>query len=407
MKTPAFRYHSLLNIVYILAQTTIYPEFSARFNQHLSTYATVRNDYKLLIIIPILQAFISFQCIFAVLYLLVGKKLDRIANRLNLALLLVLATQMLFNLSNQYLLPNMFPPFGFGMALFYGPLLYLYLVALIYSDFTWTQRCWWHMIPGIVGTIAPAIYTLPVLLYALATFTSLSLYIVLSYRKLAYYQKVIRQSQSEFDRIALGWVRFLLIIMASALLLNIVSVVLSFVFVAKTMAILSEASVLLMLLIMVNSFLLKGLLHPEIFSGISAEDENLVQDNETKYRATTLEMSEQKELEARLLQHMESNKPYLNPMFNLKSLGYKLGENPRYLSQIINTTFDENFSDFVNRYRVEGVKACLLDDNETRSITELYLEFGFSTKSNFNRAFKKITGTTPSEIRLNKYNPSA
>jgi len=220
-------------------------------------------------ILPILQAFISFQCLFAVIYLVASKKLDRLPNKLVLTLFIVLAVQMTFNLGNQFFWPNILPPFSFGLALFYGPVFYLYLLSLVYQDFQWTRRCWWHLTPGVVGTVSIAIYTPDALYNALAVLFSLSFYTVLSFQIMTRYQQVIRATQSEFDRIALGWVMYLLGVMTIGLLFNIATVVLSFYYVNQELAILSEASVLLTLLIMVNSFLLKGLLHPEIFAGVS------------------------------------------------------------------------------------------------------------------------------------------
>jgi AraC-like DNA-binding protein len=355
------------------------------------------NDLSL--ILPILQAFISFQCLFAVLYLVASKKLDRIPNRLVLALFTVLLVQMIFNLGNQYIWPNTLPPFSFGLALFYGPLFYLYLSSLMYQDFKWSGRCWLHLIPGLVCILSIALYKPHVLLNALAILGSLAIYTVFSFNKILRYQQVIRETQSEFDRIALGWVIYLLLIMSIALLFNVASVVLSFYYFNRELAILSEASVLLTLLIMVNSFLLKGLLHPEIFAGISHEEEKWVVDKVTKYHTSALDAESQERLRKRILEHMDIKQPYLNPMFNIKSLSRQLGEPTRHVSQVINTIFNENFSDFVSGYRIENIKESLLDKQETRSITELYLDFGFSTKSNFNRAFKKHTGVTPSDFR--------
>ncbi|MEP7705384.1 helix-turn-helix domain-containing protein [Paraglaciecola sp. 25GB23A] len=351
------------------------------------------------LILPILQAFISFQCLFAIMYLVASKKLDRMPNKLVLTLFIVLAVQMSFNLGNQFFWPDSLPPFSFGLALFYGPVFYLYLLSLIYQDFQWTQRCWWHLAPGIACTLSIAVYKPDALANALAILSSLSIYTALSFQRMLRYQQVIRATQSEFDRIALGWVMYLLVVMTIALVFNIATVVLSFYYVNQKLAILSEASVLFTLLIMVNSFLLKGLLHPEIFAGINHEDETLVDDQATKYQASALDVKRQQVLQKRLLEHMDLVQPYLNPMFNIKLLSRQLGEPVRHVSQVINTCLNENFSDFVSRYRIEHIKTRLLDQDETRSITDLYQDFGFSTKSNFNRAFKKHTGVTPSDFR--------
>ena len=53
--------------------------------------------------------------------------------------------------------------------------------------------------------------------------------------------------------------------------------------------------------------------------------------------------------------------------------------------------------DYINIKRVELAKSMLRESNET--VLYISSECGFSNLSNFNRIFKKITGTTPTEFR--------
>lgn len=70
------------------------------------------------------------------------------------------------------------------------------------------------------------------------------------------------------------------------------------------------------------------------------------------------------------------------------------------LSMIINRHFNLNFYEFVNGYRIEEAKKRLLDPaNKSKTITDIYLEVGFNSKSVFNTFFKKLVGKTPSEYR--------
>ncbi len=97
--------------------------------------------------------------------------------------------------------------------------------------------------------------------------------------------------------------------------------------------------------------------------------------------------------------HMDEHKPYLEPQLNLRSLSQQLKTNPSVLSSAINQNFNKNFNDFVNEYRIdEFIKNSKNPDYAHYTMLALALEAGFNSKSTFNRAFRKIKGTTPKEV---------
>lgn len=97
---------------------------------------------------------------------------------------------------------------------------------------------------------------------------------------------------------------------------------------------------------------------------------------------------------------MRSQKTYLNPELTLDMLAENLAIPAKDLSMIINRHFNLNFYEFINGYRIEEVQARLLDPaNKDKTITDIYLEVGFNSKSVFNTFFKKLVGKTPSEYR--------
>lgn len=70
------------------------------------------------------------------------------------------------------------------------------------------------------------------------------------------------------------------------------------------------------------------------------------------------------------------------------------------LSHVLNHGLGEGFYDFINRLRVEAVQARLLDPaQQGRPILDQAFECGFSTKTTFNKAFRSVTGQTPSAWR--------
>lgn len=94
---------------------------------------------------------------------------------------------------------------------------------------------------------------------------------------------------------------------------------------------------------------------------------------------------------------MHSKKLYLDPDLTLSRLSRRIGIPARQISSAVNRIHDCNMSHFVNQYRIKKAEELL--KNTKMPITELMFECGFQTKSNFNREFIKVTGTTPSDFR--------
>lgn len=108
-------------------------------------------------------------------------------------------------------------------------------------------------------------------------------------------------------------------------------------------------------------------------------------------------------LKITLLHIMENDKPYLNYDLSLVKLASIMNISSHYLSYLINTGFDENFYQFINRYRIDEAKKLVLDEKMSHlNFQGIALEVGFNSKSVFNTTFKKCTGQTPSEYKITK-----
>ena len=93
-------------------------------------------------------------------------------------------------------------------------------------------------------------------------------------------------------------------------------------------------------------------------------------------------------------------KIYRDSTLDRYKIAEKLGISPSYVSQLINTVEGENFSTYINRYRVEEVKNLILDKEfDHYSLLSIGLECGFSSKTTFHNTFKKITGVTPNTYK--------
>lgn len=106
------------------------------------------------------------------------------------------------------------------------------------------------------------------------------------------------------------------------------------------------------------------------------------------------------QLKIELLELINSKKPFLDNDLSLIKLASLLNVSPHILSYLINKGFDENFFQFVNRYRIEEAKKLILDPKMAHlSLLGIGFEVGFNSKTVFNTTFKKVTGQTPSEFK--------
>lgn len=81
----------------------------------------------------------------------------------------------------------------------------------------------------------------------------------------------------------------------------------------------------------------------------------------------------------------------------LADMASALGYDYRYVSRLFSKNFSVGFKTLVNQYRVD--RAVALIRETTLSLSEVALDCGFQSIRTFNRAFKNITGVTPSELR--------
>lgn len=97
------------------------------------------------------------------------------------------------------------------------------------------------------------------------------------------------------------------------------------------------------------------------------------------------------------------DKLYKWPEITLDTTAEKLNVNRVYLSQAINQTTGSSFTTFINENRVkEAIRIMSAQQTENLSLDGVAFETGFNDRISFYRAFKKITGISPSEFRKNQ-----
>ncbi|WGK64688.1 helix-turn-helix domain-containing protein [Croceiramulus getboli] len=101
-----------------------------------------------------------------------------------------------------------------------------------------------------------------------------------------------------------------------------------------------------------------------------------------------------------LMDLVKAEQLFTDPNLSLTSLAEKLPLSANRISQLINQHGDQNFSDFINAFRVRQAQLWLTDPEfKNYTIVAIGLECGFNSKSTFYTAFKKFTSQTPSEYR--------
>lgn len=93
------------------------------------------------------------------------------------------------------------------------------------------------------------------------------------------------------------------------------------------------------------------------------------------------------------------NRPEIisDPDLSLKTIADMAKSNTKYVSFVINKTYNKNFRTYINEKRI--MEACrMLSDDEHygyMTIQAIYEEVGYTNATSFNRTFKKINGMTP------------
>lgn len=119
-----------------------------------------------------------------------------------------------------------------------------------------------------------------------------------------------------------------------------------------------------------------------------------------KYKGSTLNAQQTEKILKRLNHLLEIKKVYRDEEITPESLSEKLSIPPTHLSRIIDEILNKNFIGLINGFRIEESKKRLLEE-ESKTLLEISSGVGFKSKAAFYRAFKKHTGTSPSEFRKN------
>ncbi len=301
-------------------------------------------------------------------------------------------------------------------------LLYFYVKSLVFQDFQLFKRDSIHLLPlGLYGLFMfLAFYRLPAEVQlnwvTNETFTYSRGYVTLEllcmvmrmfyciacFKLILKYKDILEATRSNIEKVDIFWLKllvigFLIVAFLETLLSlsKMVGVFFGYEFQHSSFNIYEIIGLTsyYALFILVSTLVFTSMRYFVNFEAIKQKDKDLLKKPPQEKLLNPL-------LAGNIDKMMRTKKPHLEPDITLEILAETLEMQAKDLSLFINRHFKKNFWEFINEYRIEEAKQLLTaQNNESKTITDIYLEVGFNSKSVFNTFFKKLTGVTPSDYR--------
>lgn len=372
---------------------------------------------NLLSIVTIISLFVLF---FLAFFLLTVKTEHKISNRLFAAFLIITALDvsetLWSSISDGPSNPGMLRS---TLAFLQIPVFYLYVLSVCYSDFKLKPKYLIHLLPFLIANmiLLPRFYLVDpaskidfivnrqsmielqfnhILFHIqlIAYFTTV--FLLLRKTKKLYLENYAGARLSSYHWL-FQFTMILAVLYSIALLKNI--------FKFSDYPYISEwikTGILIFQLFVVCWYLYKALNNPDLFRNIDSKLK-LVSDiisEEKNNEPEVVKESEYNEELIKLKKFMAEEKPFLDPSLTIQDVSRQIKIPVRDLSVLINHQLGQHFYDFINSYRIRYAMNLLKDPAKTKlTILEILYEVGFNSKSSFNTAFKKHTGSTPTEYR--------
>ncbi|MBG0858017.1 MAG: helix-turn-helix transcriptional regulator [Bacteroidales bacterium] len=327
--------------------------------------------------------------------------------------LFLICIELVFALINSRVIEMYAFPF---VAFTYGPLLFLYVQFMTHPGkrFNWLALI--HLIPFVTFfTVSVIFRSFPLLrdlrsffvpdrfislriVYSTCFFLSVTVYSVLSFIMIKKHQDNLKNLVSYTSNvITLNWLKILSISFYVAFLalfilggLNMIGDFIPF-----------DPYFVVFGFIGLLSFVysIYGIKQPVIFGQeikINGEDRKETE----KYSRSGLKEKQAGIYLSKLIDYMETEKPYLNRDLSILDLSKMTGIPRHHLTQVLNEKHKKNFFTFINEYRVkEVINRFSNPKNNNFTILAIAYDSGFNSKTTFNSIFKSQTGLTPSEYR--------
>ncbi|OFY36468.1 MAG: hypothetical protein A2W91_02695 [Bacteroidetes bacterium GWF2_38_335] len=360
----------------------------------------------------ILHFLLIFQPLIFALQLLTYKHVKSKANNF-LGTLMILVSVFYF-INAQFLIEplqiiSISPYFVFPMLLTINPFYYFYTRSLTVEDNKFCTIDLFHFIPAvlfiplsIIAFSAESSILTPKLIKSIATALyngQVFLYALLMILLLKKHHINLKNYFSFKESITLNWLKIFVIIY---ILISVIDLIIFHIHKFNEY----ESFYFILMVLFFNFLGYFGIKQTKIYVFENPVHENTSIIQEIKQKADEknskpILTNERKEkLMLEILDLMEKKKMYLNPSLTIYDLSKELNINKTYISLVVNENLQENFNNFINRYRVNEAKILLLSpDYQNLTIEGIANMVGFNSKTSFNAAFKKITGNTPSDYK--------
>lgn len=314
----------------------------------------------------------------------------------------------------------------FQQLLFLGPVIFFYIQSLLNQSFEFRKKDLWHFLPGLLYLV----YSLVVFItdnwiigeyyfyaderdkdlakwYQISGLISMILYFLASLRYYFTYKTLAYNTLSFAESVQFKWIRNFLVAFLLMQVARLTFLVLFpewgdfpqkwwyyflFSLLFYYISIAGYANTIQAVLPFSLSILdgSATLLPPPLTNSAPTP-----QESQTTSVAVTSDIDIQP-WKNKVEQLIQEEQLFRDPKLSLTDLAQRLDTNSRVISKTINQGFEMNFNDYINLHRVEAVKEAIREGS-TKDLTLLgiALDCGFNSKTTFNRAFKKHTGTSP------------
>jgi AraC-like DNA-binding protein len=294
-----------------------------------------------------------------------------------------------------------------------GPLLYLYVVSLIRPNFSLQMKHRWHLVPAVSylvflsfafygqdvmikrNIIESYLFDLEWQFVCMDTLIKSSrlFYLAMSIYLINKYREQLKESRSSIENIDLNWLK---ILVTGFAVVALIGVVLS---VSKVVGLFHPVQVEFLIFLGLTTYY-SDLILVCFLLFYSAVNVTSVEKIIDQPKADDPEYQADPEYVDRINSFMEVQKPYLKSNITLDTLSELMDVPARELSAILNGHFKMNFYEFINNYRIEEAKRLIqADTDRQKTVSDIFLEVGFNSKSVFNTFFKKNVGMTPTEYK--------
>ena len=347
-------------------------------------------------------------------FLLTVKTDKKLSNKLLAAFLIVTAIDIsAFFYHNFIQLPLALEMLRIRISSFKDPLLFLYILSVIYTNFKLKKKHLAHLLPWIIHIIVliPNFFLVDESAKLLffnnyeqtseatflnvfgdfisATYFIAEIYYVVRYRKLLLENYTDKNAFKNYN-----WLKQLLILLTIG---QVITIIKNTIRASSSLELTNTLRIITLLfgVFFIFWLVLKALNSPKLFRGIEVD----LKTSKEIIKEVNIDEKVNLQLE-KLKEYMITEKPYLNPSLSIRVLSEEIKMNSREVSVLINQNLNQHFFDFVNEYRIkEAMKILKNPSKKSFTVLEILYEVGFNSKSSFNTAFKKHTGLTPTQFR--------